>query len=58
MCKRVSRNRSSPVTQGKDEPGETVTSGCTKGLDMILHVKHRLEKEGQEGNLGEILAIR
>lgn len=65
MCKGIFRTRSNSVTQdvedlggsGRDEPGETRTSGCTQDLDMILHVKHRSEKAWQDRNLGEIQAI-
>lgn len=64
MFRGMFRNRSSSITQdvedlegsSSDVPGETVTSGCIQDLDMILQVKHRSEKEWQDGSLGQILA--
>lgn len=66
MRKGMFRSRSSSATKGVEDmggssrgaPGGMVTSGCPQGLDMLLCVKHRLENEGQEGSLGEILTVR
>lgn len=52
------RQREDMGGSNRGEPGGMVTFGCTQGLDMLLCVKHRLENEGQEGSLGEILSVR